>query len=213
MKKKPKTANEVKFLNGKDNKDELYVEWYLQELKDVGIIQEFWYHPEVYNLTNPVMKIEKGFKGRGSNKQEIDIVKSFKRGHTFKPEFRIKWSTPIPAKKFLKPYQFISESNIITTGVGYFFSNMSLMSDIDVKPKFQIHEAAQAKFSLIQSIVLNQYKVFVQPVIYQDLFSKTFTPARYLLTDSGSMSRKISGWKPVTLQEFLINSDSQKEDF
>lgn len=213
MKKKPKTANEVKFLNGKDSKEEVYVEWYLQELKDAGIIKEFWYHPDVYHLTNPVMRLEKGFKGRGKNKVEVDVVKSFKQGHTFKPEFRIKWNNPLPVKKFLKLYQFISESNVITTGEGFFYSKTSLMSDIDVKPKFQIHDAADAKFSLIQSIVLNQYKVFVQPVIYQDLFAKTFTPARYLLTDSGSMTRKISDWKPITLQEFLINSDSQKEDF
>ena len=201
------------FLNGKDSKEEVYVDWYLQELKDAGIIKDCWCHPEVYDLTNPVMQAVIQTKGRGKNKHEILTTKQFKSGHTYKPDFRIRWSSDSEFDAFTKTYSHVSESNVSVTGGGYFYRLPYGFSDIDVKPVYQINDASQAKFSLIQSIVLNKYKVFVQPVVYQDLFAKTFTPKRFLQNDSGKKYRfkLINGAKvfikdlpeTVSLDQFL----------
>lgn len=209
MKKKPKTANEVKFLNGKDSKEEVYVEWYLQELKDAGIIKEFWYHPEVYQIADNVNKMVIVQKKTKS----VEKITTFKRGKTYKPDFRIQWNFDCGClNNVISKYNFISDHTVQVFGDGYFYSKPSYISDIDVKPKFSIRDSDEAKFSLIQSVVLCKFQIFVQKVEFGHLFSKTFTPQRFFLTDSGRQTRKIN-WKPITLQEFLINSDSQKEDF
>lgn len=195
---KQKSTSEIKFLNGKDSKEEVYVEWYLQELKDACIIKEFWYHPEVYNLAESVQKltiIQKKTKN-------VEKITSFKRGKTYKPDFRIQWNCGVFGMgNFVNPYDFISDHCITTNGNGYLYCKR-YMSDIDVKPNFSIRDSDEAKFSLIQSLVLVYHKVYVQKIEYAKLFEKTFTPKRFMMTDSGRQSRKIN-WKPITLTQFL----------
>ena len=44
---------------------------------------------------------------------------------------------------------------------------------------------------------------FVNLIEYSKLFKETFTPTRFLLTDSGKQQRMINKWKVRTLQEYL----------
>lgn len=188
-----KSQREIDFLNGKDSKDEVYIEWYLQELKDAGIIADYWYHPDQYMLASATTKTELKQTRKG-NKEKIT---SFKRAKTYTPDYRIIWNN----HQMLRCYDFVAENTITCNLDGYFYAK-KMVSNIDIKPIFAKRDSDTAKFSLIQTIMLDTHKVYVQDIVYQDLFAATFTPKRFLLTDSGNKERKIN-FNVRSLQEFL----------
>ena len=202
MAKKNKSPSEIKFLNGKDSKEEVYVEWYLQELKDAGIIIDFWYHPEVYTLSNPAIESYTVRKQLKRSVKTISKTRAFHRGHTYRPDFRIRWNFKTTIlESICKRYVVTTDLSVFVNGSGYFFSN-DFMSDIDVKPAFNKRTADKTTFSINQSLVLNKYRIYVQKITEEELFEKTFTPKRFLMTDSGKQMRKIN-FNVRTLEEFL----------
>jgi bifunctional DNase/RNase len=76
-------------------------------------------------------------------------------------------------------------------------------SYIDVKPGFTKQHSVTEVFSLKRGLMLEKHGINVQKVVIEDLFKHTFTPTRYLLTDSGRQPRKITEWKPISLETFL----------
>jgi len=65
-----------------------------------------------------------------------------------------------------------------------------LISYIDVKGNFGRHGDA-VKFSILQKIIYSALKIYIEKIVPQKLFAKTFYPERYLWTDGATIKRRI----------------------
>lgn len=185
---------ELKF----DSKEEEYFYWYLQELQKAGFIEEII--PQY-----PVIPL--------SDKKEHEVYKPLKRKtkffnktllqeHIYTPDFTIVWAQ--------KGFQlFVSHADTYKEEKTPFLLYIThfdkikgkLVSIIEIKPSFDKYNMTKM-FIVNQKWVYEKYGYFVQLVKPEELFKKTFTPARYIWTDSGSGRRKIK-FKVRTLKEYL----------
>jgi hypothetical protein len=134
-----------------DSKEEQWFSWWLDELKEKGLIQ--WYErSKPYNLFN--------------GEKELKL-----RAHEYTPDFDIYWDEDDLKKAILKP----------TSGA---------LSIVEVKPSFDAHNMTRL-FKLNQKWVYQKYGIYVELVIPEKLFEKTFCPDRFRYTDSGKGLRKL----------------------
>lgn len=200
--KKPKTANEIKFLDGRDSRDEIHFEWYCQELKDAGILYDFIYHPETFNLIPGFYYTAHEQKPRSVKEHRYTLSGS----HGYTPDYLMKWNLDCEHRHtFSKGLTDYSIHNFIVPFVhndNRFFRQFN-HTYIDVKPGFNKRSGDAYAFSLLRGLMLEKHNTNVQKVVIEDLFKHTFTPARYLINDLVPTKRKISEWKPITLSQFL----------
>jgi hypothetical protein len=200
--KKQKSASVIKFLDGKDSKEEVYMMWYFQELKDAGILYDFVYHPETFNLIDGFYYLTHEEKPRSVKKHRYTLSGS----HSYTPDYLMKWNMNCEHRnKLSKSLTKYSLHNFIVPFVhnGTRFFRQFNCTYIDVKPEFIKRSGDAYAFSLLRGLMLKEHGINVQKVVIEDLFKHTFTPARYLLTDTGRQSRKITKWKPISLETFL----------
>lgn len=202
MAKKQKSASEIKFLDGKDSKEEVYFEWYCEELKQAGVLERYVYHPEVFSLIKPFF-----YQYEEQKPKSVKVhKKTLSPSHVYELDFLLYWNTS-SAERFLFVKRLTSISNscfIADFGSikNRFYCQMN-KSYIDVKPGFTKQHSVTEVFSLKRGLLLEKHGINVQKVVIEDLFKHTFTPTRYLLTDSGRQPRKITEWKPISLETFL----------
>ena len=171
-----------------DSPEELYVSWYLDELGEAGYVIQVDFHPDSYRLS-PQVK----YKRYKMLKTKIkEIPSTLLQEHIYTPDFLVYW-TQEAVSIFFKG-----------TG-GPFFPDMQteiLQRTIwEVKPPFDRNNMTRL-FTINQKWVYDKYGVYVQKIIPQKLFRDTFTPQRYLLTDSGKQKRKLI-FAPKTLEEYV----------
>ena len=135
-----------------DSKDEQYFYWYCQELIKFGLIEEWFFHPDSYELFN-----QKNMYGL--------------KKHVYTPDFKILWRQSA-RKLFLKSSDV---KNFFTTR-----RKESDFSIIEIKPSFDIWHSIR-EFSINQKWVYAVYNIYVQKVVVKKCFEKTFTPKRYLV--------------------------------
>lgn len=188
----------------KDSMEELYFEWYLQELKDAGIVNNFFFHPAKFDLvSSTTYELYTGLK----RKPSLRVLCS---RQTYTPDFLITWNKhDADAAKFFKIVQEIPETTRLVADDDeadrFFWAQpkpIAYSTYVDIKPQFQRQQSRTAVFSLKRAIMLEKFRLNVQAVIYQNLFEKTFTPQRFLRCDKSNKVRKINF--PVrSLEEFL----------
>lgn len=86
---------------------------------------------------------------------------------------------------YLKSFNYISERNVYP--VSYY----------DVKNPFNF-QGMRSYFSIRQRLVHHTRERVVQEILYKELFKYTFTPARFLKTDSGKSNRGLKQVPPMT---------------
>lgn len=79
------------------------------------------------------------------------------------------------------------------------------ISFIEVKPSFDQNNMTRLAV-LNQKWVFEKFGLFINIVIPEKLFAKTFTPKRYLTCDKSSVKRKIKYKNIISLDEFLLSS-------
>jgi hypothetical protein len=72
---------------------------------------------------------------------------------------------------------------------------------VDVKNPYD-KQGTKTLFSFKQKMIYNLKKIFVQEVEFQELFYQTFTPVRYLWSDSAKNQRSIP-FKVTSLVQFI----------
>jgi len=199
-----------------ESKEELYVSFYLDELKKAGFVTDWKYQPKTYQLFDPLTYIWlKELKSK--EKQQNSTLL---HGHVYTPDFFIVWNERArcilfhtPSDKFnLKLSPFIAHSG----------NNLSI---IDVKPAFDMQNMTRL-FIINQKWMMDKYGLYVQKIVpikevkhykkqspnkksvythstWSGIFPKTFTPGRYFFTDISKKPRKIN-YKAIRLQEFLL---------
>jgi hypothetical protein len=190
---------------GTDSMDEIYFEWFLDELKKTGYIESY-YRGCTINLSDPVsLEYNVQLKTKTAQKSRVAIS-----GIDYTPDYVIVWDKKAEgifykeigvttiSEKFDKPDKFpmFWANNIYPVGP---------VSVLDVKPNVNqkfVKFTSSHTFVVKQAMTYMKYGLVVDKVKVQDLFKKTFTPSRYLLTDKSKELRKIK-WVVKTLKDYV----------
>lgn len=161
-----------------DSPEEMYLEWYLQELKDNGLVKHFT------NEIKPI-KLNKAFEvtvtipmKRVPDKKK---VKTYIEEHNYTPDYFVIWEPAALQHKGITDY-FVIASN----DAGHLYSY------IEVKPMYDKNNMTRIFKQRTQPWIWDKYNWFVQLVKVPMIFKHTFTPGRYLLTNKSHKPRKIN---------------------
>lgn len=175
-----------------DSKEELYLNWYLEELKQAEFIREYTLDPSSYTLSEKVsveVVVEKQLKTK--LKQETKS-KTLLNQHVYTPDAEVIWTS-----KALGVFIGTTENYLLKKRPFYHDLYKSV---IEVKPTWNMQNMKRL-FSLNQKWMLKEHGIYVQMVIPELLFRDTFTPQRFLLTDKGTRERAIR-WEVRTLNDY-----------
>lgn len=217
----------------KINSEEIYFGWWLDELQQAGLLHEHNAHPESFVIRDALpVYYEQHYR---SNKPTI--VKNFNlfQPITYTADRRVVFNATMADKLFgiignenLLLHDPKLEAGSVYDHVMFYGTFKSLirvngesMAEIffDVKPPAAALRksgklGSSRDFPLKQRMLYETLNVYVNKVIpigsKDCLFAKTFTPRRYLFQDSSGGVRKISKWKPRTLEAWLAIKGIEK---
>ncbi|XAI97358.1 hypothetical protein [Leptolyngbya phage Lbo-JY46] len=175
-----------------DSEHELWICWWLDELKDLGFIK-YYTRAEPFSLShgytnNYVVKMKTKSK---------PMRQSICGGHVYTPEFRVVWH-----KKALDKIVWLMDSGdkFDKVLIGHIAANKELYTIIEVKPEFDYNNMTRL-FTINQKWVFDKYGIWVNLIKPKELFKKTFTPVNFRKTKTGK-ERKID-WKVKNLTTYL----------
>ena len=212
-------------MSDKVNSYELYFEWWLQDLKRVGLVKSFDFEPEQVVVIEPAILFSSVHSTRNQ---------TFLTGHNL-----------LNASSYTRDYDVVFHKSLLDVFIGlmvgdngayelkelherqkgdtyYEFSYYYLLREhevqgdwftvsSDVKPPSKALQYSGAlgssrEFPYNQKLMLEKHKIFVNKVIpigsKTCLFAKSFTPTRFLFTDGGGKQRKINH-QIVTIDEWM----------
>jgi len=196
-----KQSKQTKFdlakLHNKASKEEVFFDWWLDELIEAHIIMGVKYQPKSFVITEPVkVAMLKQMKTKTT-----PFFKHLLYSHVYTADWIIDWhpdheqqwtwSHREPTTRYNNPFS------------AYRRSDGLMRSVIDVKGTFNgKNNTSATTFPLNQKAVFDKYNILVQRIVPSKLFEQTFTPLRYTFTDTGKPGRTID-WKVRTLEEYL----------
>lgn len=201
----------------KENPDEMYFTWYLDELQEYGYIESYEREPETINvLPAYVHTREKHFVNKENESEEFNLLQPI----TYTYDFRVIWDQS--AKNIFtepfnkdKPFKF-GEPTFISHYIKM-QDEVKLVSYVDVKPHVSAASFGGGKlasyytFPFIQKFLMSNMGLYINKAIPKNqgkygvntcLFAKTFTPNRYKFTDKATMLRKIK-WRVVSITSYV----------
>jgi len=177
-----------------DSDEEMYFHWFLLELKNKGYVEHINLNPQSFDLAAPAKFSISIIKKLKTKTKIIEKEAKLVSGKSYTPDFEIIWSEKAKGIFIGNEEEFLSEKVL-------FYANKRLYSCIEVKPLFNMHNMVRL-FETNQAWVYSKHGIFVQKVIPQVLFKKSFTPQRYFLTNGAKKERKIN-WQPISLDNYL----------
>ena len=219
-----KLSTENKIKDTEINQNELYFEWFLNELKGSGYIDNYYREPESFIVSD---KILYGEIQRFKTKESSVIYKTLFSEITTTYDYIIIWNNDamyyffeVMNDKMLFSFKrppFIAHKREIENEEKY-------VSYVDVKPASNAQKGG--KVSSSNTFTYKQILCFIRNGIYINkivpipsgkngmkisLFVNTFTPMRYLFTDGSGVNgrnqlRKFQ-WKEksITLKDYIKN--------
>jgi len=180
-----------------DSNGEVYFSWYLDELKHAGYVEEYTSQPAKYQLTESV---KSSYIKELKTKDKL-IDTTLLHAHHYTADFEIFWLYKA-LDVFVRPLQEAKNKS------APFYNHVEpiqgdIISTIEIKPIFDQNNMTRL-FRINQKWVYDSFGAYIQEIKVQKLFEQSFTPKRYLLTDSGKQARRLK-YKPRTLEEFLYN--------
>lgn len=179
-----------------DSSGEMHFYWWCEELLEAGYIDDTILQPESFKLSGGTSMLYK----KPMKKAEDKILeKAILNPHSYTPDTLVHFTSKS------KNIFFIDRN---CTDIPEDKSLLDLLKAkdgecyIELKPAFDQNNMTRLAV-LNQKWVMDKYDIFVNIVIPEKLFDKTFTPTNYLFTDVSKKPRKI-GYKNIrTLKEFL----------
>ena len=200
--------NKDRFSHHKDrdyfrSDEEWYFSWWLDDLKAVGLVDDWLYESEKLELSNKfTLPWEKKLKTKSKAMSHTVL-----RECTYEPDFLIKWNKS--AKNFL--YVNIEDGIGDPKKLPYFLAQNN-ETHIEIKPNFdQKNKTQQAIIKIKWAMQIGTYIQLVIPAPRRtksgwtpndSLFTSTFVPNRYLYCDNSARLRKIN-FPHKTVEEFL----------
>jgi len=165
-----------------DSNEELYFSWWLDELLKAEIVLKYNRALPI-QLSDPVKRWEhKKYLTKVRKEEKLKSVqKTILQAHIYTPDFIVLFK-PLFAEKF----------GLECDDIG--------LSYIEVKGK-HIPEGQARSFTINKKWVYKETGELINLVKVPDIFEKTFTPKKYLLTDKTKKARRIN-FKVKTLEEF-----------
>jgi hypothetical protein len=184
-----------------DSVGELYFYWWCSELKEAGYIDNFVTQPSPIILSEKVTE-----EYIIPMKKVADKVKShtLMNGHIYTYDSLIRFTMQ---GSHLLCFDLLLDEFNKSRDTGKLISK-DCYCRIELKPKFDQNNMTRLAV-INQKWVYDKTGKFINIVIPEKLFEKTFTPKRYLLTDVSKTKRKIN-FKTRSLEEFVkINTSDQ----
>jgi hypothetical protein len=187
-----KSKADIEFLGSYDSKEEVYFSWYLDDLKKHGFVTDYKHEPKSFTLFDKVeYEWEQQLKTKTKTKTSTLI-----REHSYTPDFMVVWTD--------------LGKNILHGGnpkEGIIISNNNV-SWVDVKGSWDMQNMTRL-FTINQKWMYAKHGIYVNKVIPDDLFRKTFTPTRYFTTDKSETRRRAIRFNAITIQEYKIRNHIQ----
>jgi hypothetical protein len=202
------------FMATEKNLLETYFEWYLNELKEAGFIKKYKREPF------PILVSESTSRKRYNFKSKVPKLESYNlfAKNTYTCDYCIIWEKRAHELFF----NLLDESTLRTWCPFYAMIDKDgeYISLCDVKPPPGVmmfgNNTTGYTFPIIQKIIYNSYGIYITKTIpiplvskgkvksgnTMALFTTTFVPKRYHLTDSGQQGRDIK-YRKQTLQEYV----------
>lgn len=193
-----------------DSMDEVYMTWWLKELKDKGYVVDYYKNEASFDLS-PGIKAGYSQMSKSKNPKMREYKHSIVSEHSYKWDFTIIWDA--------KAYGILVFDNLnvntrtnksIMIGIPFLEGDerTPLYSMIEVKPPFDFKNMTRiAKINI--SWVWQKTGMVVSLVVPSGssdcLFANTFTPKRYLMNDKSTAKRNITKHKVVLIDEYLSN--------
>lgn len=157
------------------NLEELYFSYYLDELKEQGLIESYEYEPESFLLSDEItFNYVKTTVLKTKTKVE-NKTKALLHKHSYTPDFKIK-PTSLGTVKNIFDWCFSALPIFITSGsIGE-----QHYSWIDVKGAHVGKLSTSITFPLNQKWTYQKYGIYVQKIKPFDLFKQTFMPKRVI---------------------------------
>jgi len=192
--KKIKTIDGKYYHNGikHASKEEIYFRWFCDDLVKSGHIKYFIYQPDQWEL---IAKPEY-YWVKKNIKSETEKPGNLMDSLKYTPDYEITWS-----KKGVEKYVYLLNHENISVHSkrrkpfvaisNKCYPDDALTSYVDVKGTYGQH-GDDVKFPVLQKIIYYIKFIYVEKIIPKKLFTKTFYPERYLLTDGLTKKRKIN---------------------
>jgi hypothetical protein len=201
-----KSLSKKNLPEGRDSLQEVYFEWWLEELINSGFVIRYE-RSSRYKLIDSVFSDKLSFKPIKKDPiRHLIIQREFLKSWTYEPDYDVYWSE----KSYNFLFQNIDFLNLVNFKTLFYAKrvNNEWLTVIDIKPKsFRGGSmSSSVKFPLIQKMMYLIHDVYVHKISPLDLgglFDKTFTPRRYLFQDRRMVNRKISKWVPRKIETFI----------
>lgn len=183
--------------------EELYFSWWAEQLKAAGYIREIIYQPKSVELSTQVTSTyHEPFVKKAGYKEVIEEMLS---AHVYTPDVKIIWE-----EKALGVFTMTLEcttrkkqNRSFQTIISHRDKENNLYSIVEVKPAFdQNNMTREAKINI--KWVWSKYEIFVNLIIPEKHFEKTFTPTRFFYTNKSGQVRKIKYKSVLTMDEYIL---------
>lgn len=173
-----------------DSWEEEHFLWFLLELKELGVITDVRKGESIEMIPSVTY-----FQERLSKKGKLlkPIEKTLLGNLSYTPDFVIKINEESPYVKlpFIQEWLFNQCQG-----------NDALDINIEIKPDYNLHGVSTREFSIRQKVLFYTQGIYVNKIIPEHFFEKTFVPKRYLFTDMSRKPRKIK-FRIKTLEEYV----------
>ena len=175
-----------------ESDEERYFLWYLFDLHNAGYIENIERGVSL-ELIPKVISIVPKFGKYGQVLKSKTMIALGNKSYT--PDYVVTWThkalTDLLISDKLLHSPFYAAGEVKKT---YF----------EIKPIHDGNGISKREFKTTQKIAYHTLGIYVELIIPQKIFEKTFTPSRYLFTDTGRQKRKIN-WEVKTLEQWLKN--------
>jgi len=186
-----------------DSNEELYFTWWLDELVKAGYIHDYQ-RSNTYMLFPP---FDREYIKIGKKNSKFETQSVF-QDHVYTPDFDIHFTSKAHGIfcQVNKEYEKIQKHLLFTMDT----IEENAKWTIEIKGGFLQQDKARVN-SINRKWLFERHGIFTNLVKIPNLFVDTFTPARYLLTDSGKMNRNIK-YKPLSLEQYVnkIQNDNNQ---
>lgn len=175
-----------------DSKEELYFSYWLEELEEAGYIGS-WGQAKTYPLGEKIInKYEEQLKTKSKEKEQVIL-----NGCEYTPDFEIDWN--ISALDIFYNAIELQYNRKINTSL--FISDITGDSIVEIKPSYDQNNMTRLN-AINRKWMFQKHNIFVNLVKVPDIFKDTFTPQKFLMTDSGKQQRIIH-FQTKTLDEYI----------
>ena len=194
-----------------DSDEEKYFYWWAKELQDLGFIKSITLQPEPFNLLEP-LKVEYFEQMKTKSKY---VNEEIMKGHIYTPDVLIEWSDETEKMNIVETDLYSDLRKKKRSSLQFLMSQTlkggKRVSYVEVKPSFDQNNMTRlAKIN--QKWVYDKYGIYVNIVIPEKHFDKTFTPERFLKTNISLKPRKIK-YKNITKSVHFLGLEVNEPKF